>query len=299
MGTLLGVGLAGAVAVAIRPAGVPLDIAVGVSTAASGALLYASYAAFSVAITGAVVFLLAAVGTSPVADAEQRLLATLIGAALALIVYALWPSWSGTGALQALAQLVTAGRRYVAAVLAACSDPASSARASLPGLDRDLRVARTNAEAAAALAANEPAGRRPDPRWAEGLLAAHRRLSLATHALRARLEEERSWPPLPELAPLATAIDQGLGEVVAAVAGGCPPRTGLGLRSLHRRMVAEWDAAGSGAAVAGARAWVAMQTDEMVDALNTLLHVVAERSQRDGQQLTAPGLPAGLAARPR
>jgi uncharacterized membrane protein YccC len=272
LGTLVGVGVASLLALTLPIHGVGLDFIVGIFVAAAAILLFASYAAFSVAITGAVVFLLSVLDTSPIADAGQRLIATVIGSVLALAIFAVWPTWARGAARQRLVELVEALRAYTTAVLAACAAPGSGLRGRLPALERALRLARTNAEAAAAQSTAEPSGRRLDPRWSQGVLAALRRVSLSAHTLRARLGEDRSWPEMPQVAALAPAVDQALADAAAAIAGQTPARR-PSLRPLQRQTV---EALGEAANEAGPSGWVAVETDEMVDAIHTLLHLVRD-----------------------
>ncbi len=267
-GTLVGVGVASLVALALNPGAVGLDISVGIFTAVAASVLFASYTAFTVALTGAVVFLLATLDTSPVADAGARLLATAIGSALALAVYAAWPSWSAGEARRRLVELTDAERGYVVAVLRACAAERAERGRPLSALERRLRLARTNAEVAVAQNLGEPAGRRLDRRWTAGVLAALRRLSLSAHTLRARRAAAPAWPELPGIAGFAAAVDAALVAAGGGMDGGAAPAD-LGLRSARSA------ALGAGGAPEDVPPLVAVETDEIVDAVNTLLHLVA------------------------
>ena len=118
IGTFVGVGLATVVALLMHPHGWTLVVLVGVFVAVAGALFNASYAVFSVAVTGAVVFLLAGLDADPAQTARDRLLATVLGAAIALGLYAVWPAWGRRHAVDAIADLADATRHYVGLVLA-------------------------------------------------------------------------------------------------------------------------------------------------------------------------------------
>ena len=269
VGTVLGVGVASLLAVTVHPEGVALGIVVGVFTWFAASTLTASYFLFSVAITGTVVFLLATIDPSPVSDAEQRLLSTVIGAALALVAYALWPTWGLEHARRTLAELAAAERRYVVRVLEAAADPNGPARSDLAARDRILRRARANAEVAVAQSLADPSSRRINESLADGVLAALRRVSLAAHAIRVRVTADEPWPPTPELVPLTAELDSGLEKLSDAIASGrlSPPRTGA-LRALHRRLADE---------IGGRdeeRAWLLGETDEIVDAVGTLVHLL-------------------------
>ena len=184
VGTVVGVGIATIVAVTVHPHGWVLVPFVGVFVWLSGALFNASYAAFSVAVTGAVVFLLAGLDANPVTDARDRLVATVLGAALALGAYALAPTWGRRPVAEALADLADTTQRYVALVLQAVTDPAAD-RSALPGASRAVRLARTNAEAAVNRSLGDPASRRIDHAATLEMLATFRRLAIAAHTLAA------------------------------------------------------------------------------------------------------------------
>ena len=117
-GTALGVGLAGAIAVALHPAGAATVALVGVLAWAAYAVFPANFAVGFAFITAVVVFLLNAIAPDTLATAWARLLDTLVGGTLGLLAYALWPTWSYVSARQSLADLVQAERAYVKAILA-------------------------------------------------------------------------------------------------------------------------------------------------------------------------------------
>ena len=101
-------------------------------------------------ITAVVVFLINTISPDTLAIASARLLDTLVGSAIGLLAYALWPTWSRMPARQALAALIDAQRAYVDAVLAAVI---SGRRA-----DEDSRCDRSSRSAR--LAAHERRGNR-------------------------------------------------------------------------------------------------------------------------------------------
>src|SRR5262249_44479526 len=104
-GTALGVGLAGASAVALHPSGGAAVALVGVLAWAGYAVFPANFAVGFAFITAVVVFLLNAIAPDTLATAWARLLDTLVGGTLGLVAYALWPTWSQTPARHALADL--------------------------------------------------------------------------------------------------------------------------------------------------------------------------------------------------
>ena len=285
VGTFVGVGIATIVAVTAHPHGWVLLAFVGVFVWLAAAVFNASYAAFSVAITGAVVFLLAGLDTDPVADARDRLIATALGAALALGAYALWPTWGRRPVADAVADLADTTHRYVQLVLRAVMDPAADASA-IPSAGRAVRLARTNAEAAINRSLGDPASRRIDQTTTLEMLATFRRLAIAAHTLRlspvvtlggaAPVPKRDGGPPV--LAELITAIDGELEAIAARLRFGRVTVIRQPLRALHREVAAALTSAGSAAASSAGSAalgtLVVAETDEIVDATNSLADIV-------------------------
>lgn len=267
VGTVVGVGIATIVAVTVHPHGWVLVPFVGVFVWLSGALFNASYAAFSVAVTGAVVFLLAGLDANPVTDARDRLVATVLGAALALGAYALAPTWGRRPVAEALADLADTTQRYVALVLQAVTDPAAD-RSALPGASRAVRLARTNAEAAVNRSLGDPASRRIDHAATLEMLATFRRLAIAAHTLRLSQTATLDVVP-PALNDLTAAIDSELDAIAARLRFGRVTVVREPLRALHREVAAALlaDPAALGALVVA-------ETDEIVDATNSLADIV-------------------------
>jgi uncharacterized membrane protein YccC len=267
VGTILGVGIATIVAVTAHPHGWVLVPFVGVFVWLAGALFNASYAAFSVAVTGAVVFLLAGLDTDPVADARDRLIATVLGAALALAAYALAPTWGRRPVADAVADLADTTQRYVALVLQAVTDPGADVSV-LPGASRAVRLARTNAEAAINRSLGDPASRRIDHVAALEMLATFRRLAIAAHTLRLSSTVNLDGVP-PSLNELTAAIDSELEAIAARLRFGRRTVVRQPLRALHREV-----AAALPADPAAPGALVVAETDEIVDATNSLADIV-------------------------
>ncbi len=267
VGTIVGVGIATIVAVTAHPHGWVLVPFVGVFVWLSGALFNASYAAFSVAVTGAVVFLLAGLDTNPVADARDRLVATVLGAALALGAYAVAPTWGRRPVADAVADLADATQRYVSGVLRAVIDPAAD-KFGLPGASRAVRLARTNAEAAINRSLGDPASRRVEQTVTLEMLATFRRLAIAAHTLRLSPTLTLDVVP-PALKELTADIAAELEAIAARLRFGRVTVVRQPLRALHREV-----AAALPADPAALGALVVAETDEIVDATNSLADIV-------------------------
>ena len=136
-----------------------------------GALMFAmrsvgraNYGLFVVALTALVVVLTSFAGTRAEAAIVERGLDTLLGGVLALVIYALWPTWERTQTPGAVADVLDAYRTYAAAVLGAYLkpgrlDPSTTQRApprGATGADQRRGVGGTDARRAGGF-------RRPGP----------------------------------------------------------------------------------------------------------------------------------------
>ncbi len=213
LGTCLGVAIAGSIAVAFHPG----EAATVVLVAVFAWIAYASFpASFAVGfgfITAMVVFLLNVINPETVATASARLLDTLVGGAIGLAAYALWPTWSDRSARKALIELIGAERAYLRATLGAFVAGRRVEHRDMRPLSRQLRLARTKAEATVGRSLAEPEHYRIDAERSEGSLATLRRLVQASHVLRLDAEEDHDHQPRPALARLAGEIDVQLGTV--------------------------------------------------------------------------------------
>jgi uncharacterized membrane protein YccC len=116
----------------------------------------ANYGVFSVAITGLIVFLLAAIGVSPREVVLERGMNTAIGGVIALIAYALWPTWERTQVSEALAEMLDACRAYFHAVVERFTRSDAALQSELDETRRAWRRARPAAEASVDRVAGEP-----------------------------------------------------------------------------------------------------------------------------------------------
>ncbi|MDQ1541807.1 MAG: hypothetical protein QOH29_2533, partial [Actinomycetota bacterium] len=277
LGTLLGVGIASVVAVTTHPHGWVLVAFVGVFVWLSGALFNVSYAVFSVAVTGVVVFLLAGLDADPVGNAGSRLLATVLGAALALGAYAIWPAWGRRRVADAVADLADATRRYVDLVLRALSDGSFDA-AAISNAGRAVRLARTNAESAIERSLGDPTSRQVDRGQTMELLAAFRRLAIASHTLRFPSGVGRTPTALRDL---HDALDAELTAIAARLRFGRMTLVRQPLRERHRALVESLAGRGDddGRLADDVAGLIIAETDEMVDATNSLADLLDRPSQ--------------------
>jgi uncharacterized membrane protein YccC len=266
-GTLLGAALATLITRTIPLGPHGLTVLVLGCVWAGYALVRASYAVFTVFITGYVVFLLMLAGVPELTAVTYRIEYTAGGGLLALLLYALWPTWTGTGVRPALAGLLDSHSRYVEALLDAYADPRRADLQAIGEIRDAGRLARSNTEAIVERMLGEPPGRHAIPApMALGLLAAIRRHALAALALHAGLE--RGVPsPVPDVRDLSRQMSSSLSVLAESLRSGTPPpalpplrQTQLALNSATNGLVRD-------------------ETDLMVDSVNTIASLLVTSSK--------------------
>jgi uncharacterized membrane protein YccC len=297
-GTLVGAGL-GVLTVLLGHLGIGVLLGgIALSLLAAYATFTVNYLLYAVFLTDFVVVLLALLGLPPGPTAEARLVGTGIGTALALLAYVLWPTWEGSTASEKFARLFTAQGRYAHAMLHAYTRPAESGPAERPDLQVAVRRARIDADASADRLAGEPDHPPMTGELARSLIAAGHRISQACIALGAVLAAHRAAPPQiqdaglqPRLDAFADVVRDSTGHLAANLRGVGPPDarlTGPPLALLRVRQRAIW--ADGKDPLAGARdsqadldpvaasnseeAGLFAATDGLVDAINTVAHVL-------------------------
>jgi len=171
-----------------------------------------NYAIGIAMLTGMVVLLLSFKGMAPAEAVHARLVATMLGSALALIAYALWPTWEGRRIKPMLATLIDAYRRHLMAVFAGRIDELVDSRAA-------ARRARTNAQASLERLRAEPprSTSAAELKQAESLLANASRLIRATVLLESLLRDGAQLPHRDRLDAFASETDRILGMIVGAL----------------------------------------------------------------------------------
>ncbi len=223
------------------------------------------------ALTGMVVLLLALAGEPPEPTVLARLVATVIGSAMALAAYGLWPTREREQIRPALVGLLRAYGAYVAS-LGAGSESHERREAR-----NGARVARANAEGALARLLAEPAAAAaPLAELTQSLLANSNRLARTTMTLESALSGPGAVPARRGVQALATEGAGSLARIAEAVERQAPPPAGIPprLRALQRDLARELDASGSGG-MGGIGAELAALSDRLVDNINTLGHIVA------------------------
>jgi uncharacterized membrane protein YccC len=273
-GTGLGVGAFGLLVVAIHPSGFTLTLLLAATTWAAYTSFAASYALFSFAVTAIVVLLLTPLGGNQLSTVGDRGLDTLVGGALALIGYAVWPTWEAGTLTETTDRLLTALASYADTLLTAYVDPRAVDRAAIGAAAMAARRARVAAQESLARAAAEPARAGSDADAAAGGLAATRRIVIALHALRVTIDDADELVAVPEVAPIRDAIVAALRGLAAH-----NPAAVSGLRERQQELESNED--GDLASLhARRRALLAAHLDPLVDSVDTLAHVMSTAGSR-------------------
>ncbi|MGW4898160.1 FUSC family protein [Kitasatospora sp. NPDC004240] len=122
-GTAVGVAVSTLVVQLADPGDRVLAVLAVVAVAGAYLTLRTGYALTTVAVSSYVVFLLGLQEGDPVATAVERVGLTLLGGSLALLTYALFPTWQTARLGERLAEWLAAAGRYAAAVTAAYERP--------------------------------------------------------------------------------------------------------------------------------------------------------------------------------
>jgi uncharacterized membrane protein YccC len=213
------------------------------------------------ALTGMVVLLLALAGEPAEPTMLSRLIATVIGSAMALAAYGIWPTREREQIRPALTRLLEAYAAYVASLGSRTrNDERRDPRLA-------VRVARANAEAAQARLLAEPATPAALAELVQSLLANSNRLARTAMTLDAVLSGSAAAPQ--SLDRLLEGCASFLRQIAEAVGRGRPAPSS-DLRQLQRESARELETAGGVLA-----AELLALTDRLVDNVNTLGHLAA------------------------
>lgn len=290
-GTAAGALLATVVAAELRPSSVVLVALIAVCAFGAYLLFRSNQAAFSLFLTGYVVFLLALAGLPGRTTGLDRLLDTAIGGALALVAYRLWPTWEHGQVPDRLAELVDAQVAYACAVLQAYAVPAARRGALTAETQGGARRARAAAEASVARAGNEPLPQRGraastllDPSVAEGVIAAGQRNAQAILSLHARMPDVDA-EALPEAYEFGAALQEAAAVIARAL------REGGSVSDYPRLRRRQLDLAERLGNTSIPRRLLALETDVMVDALDTMAHLLQQNQRvgRNGDEVSQTG----------
>ncbi len=170
----------------------------------------ANYGIFVMAVSALVVLLIAVTGIAPAAVIAPRALNTAIGGALALLTYALWPTWERTQTSAALASMLAAYREYFHAVVRAYQgDPISAIeKVRVKG-----RRARSNAAASVDRMSGEPGVTSRQVATLSAILVHSHSFVHAAMAMESRLYRHRRDPVPAWMPAFAASAEHALADM--------------------------------------------------------------------------------------
>ncbi len=198
----------------------------------------ANYGVFSISITGLIVFLIAATGVSPAQVVLERGINTGIGGLIALLAYAVWPTWERTQVPEAIGQMLDTCRAYFHTVVEAFRADQNTIDAELNRTRRAWRRARSAAEASVDRANSEPRLTAQTRDVLTSILASSHALAHAIMAMEAGIIRRSPQPCPPAFEAFANDVEFTLYYLSAALRGSSAAADSLpNLRNDYRRLV--------------------------------------------------------------
>ncbi len=222
VGTLGGVLIAWGTVSLLGPGRGGLVLLVGLFATGTYLFIRSNIALGATALTALITCLLEVEGQPVTATAPARLLDTVVGGAIALVIYLLLPTWQGDDLPAVVARSVDASRAWARVVLGGLVDRRTYDADAAHGLGSNARRARAEAELAVEGAKGEPRRSAERLETAVAVVAANRRLNRALLSL-----EVVARTPLrdrPELSATAQHLDQALQHTAERLRG-TPPQT--------------------------------------------------------------------------
>jgi uncharacterized membrane protein YccC len=232
----------------------------------------ANYGIFGIAVSALVVLLIAFTGVAPQAVIVLRGVNTVAGGLLALVAYAVWPTWEHTQVGVVLARLLESYRGYLATLLeeATRTDGPPSVR-RVDKMRLACRLARSNAVASVDRMRAEPGTRAEEIALLMGILASAHRFVYSVISVDTGIMTGPRPVVRPEFRVFAqdmfVTLD-GLSTVLRSAHA--PVQKWPDLREAHRRLLQNPLSAGERYAL------VNVEADRMVNSLNTLREQIDE-----------------------
>ncbi len=225
----------------------------------------ANYGVFVVAVTGLVIFLISMTGVSPGPVLAARERNTIVGGAIALLAYWLWPTWERTQIRESLARMLDAYRDYFRAIRVSYEAPPTPLEKERDRKRLAARLARSNVEASIDRMSAEPGTSTAVMHVLSGILASSHRLAHAIMALEAGLSKRAGNPARGEFRTFAKDVELTMYYLAAALRGSRVARSSLpDLREDHYAL------AHSDQFRTNPHALIAVEADRITNSLNTL-----------------------------
>jgi uncharacterized membrane protein YccC len=263
VGTALGASLAAVAVSELHPSYALTTVLIGVLAAVAYMTWSASFSVAIGLVTALVLIMLSVSTTNSVGTALDRLLDVVLGAVISAATYLAWPSSPAQDVRDAESALFSALARYVDEVLKFSFGDEVDSKV-VAGRSRTAHFRYATAEGAVGRSLEEPSTTRSDPQVERGLLSSGLRILRATHALRFEAERDATTTTTPALEDLRRALVaalDNLGKEEPAPVVTSPRRafrTASADLSLH-----------------DAPASIALNLDELVNAINTASHLIA------------------------
>jgi uncharacterized membrane protein YccC len=239
IGTAIGIIAPTVIIITWHPRGAVMIALIAAIAWLSYTVFAASYAIYSVFLTALVIFLVDAAEKSTIITVENRVVDTLIGGAIAILAYLVWPTWEAKTLQAATAGRFEAIGRFLRAVLQVYREPEAFDRAALADFAAETRRAQSEVMGSLERARGEPARIRPDIERYSSVLAAARRIVAGTHALASHLADAKAQVAVPRAALIADQLDDAMSELVSSIQAGRPPGELPELRQSQLRLAAE------------------------------------------------------------
>ena len=225
----------------------------------------ANYGVFVTALTAMVVVLLTATGAAPKDLIAARGLNTLLGGAIALLAYGVWPTWERTQVSEMLARMLDAYRDYFRLVRDGYLQPEASFDRELDRARLAGRLARSNLEGSVDRLMAEPGTTPERLQLLSALMASSHRVVHSMMGLEAGLSRSRPIPAREAFQKFSNDLELTLYYLAAALRGSPLNTQHLpSLRDDHQALVE------SGDSIAERHALVNVETDRLTNSTNTL-----------------------------
>jgi uncharacterized membrane protein YccC len=229
----------------------------------------ANYGVFVTALSAFVVLFIAITGVSPKSVITARATNTVIGGTVALLAYAIWPTWERTQAGRVLGDLLEAYRIYFRAVIDAYS-AAEDTRDRLDQTRMKARLARSNAEALIGRIVVEPGVSQQRANLLRAMQASAHNFVRAVLAIESALDAAHNTRPRPATLEFARDVEITLQSLADSLHGlQALPAHLPDLREAHNRIIASTNM------VTEQYTLINTETDRIVTNLNTLREKVA------------------------
>jgi len=225
----------------------------------------ANYGLFVIFVTAVIVLMISFTGVSPSQAIWARGLDTLLGGAIALIGYAVWPTWERGSAALRLADMLLAYRDYFDAVAQSYLSPKPMDSVEPEQFRLQARRARSNFEALVERLSAEPATPAEELESLRGILASSHRFVHAIMALEAGSPVSLSSDVPQAFEKFANDVREVLNALISVLRNEKPtPRRWPDLREDYRLFVASADGR------LARDSLPVIEADRIVNSLNTL-----------------------------